>query len=44
MKLLKRRLKEYTRKLNNVSQQNMAKLQEATAKLNNFFKKKTLTN
>lgn len=44
MKLLKRRLKEYTRKLNNVSQQNVAKLQEATAKLNNFFKKKTLTN
>ena len=30
MKLLKRRLKEYTRKLNNVSQQNVAKLQEAT--------------
>ena len=44
IKLLNRRLKQYTKKLNSVSQYNIGRLQDATIKLQNFFKKKSATN
>lgn len=44
IKLLNRRFKQYTKKLNSVSQYNIGRLQDATIKLQNFFKKKSATN